>query len=57
MLNIIFGIGMIVGGASGKMVLSGTDSSGALVLVGLGMVAYGIFQIGKRQADNSSGIE
>ena len=59
MLNILYGIILIMGGASGRMVLIGTDSSGALVLAGVGLIGYGIFQVAKRQSDkdNSNGIE
>lgn len=42
--NIIFGIIFIIGGLSGKLVLIGTNSSGALAAVGAGMVLWGFFQ-------------
>ena len=56
-VNIIFGIIMIVGGASGELALIGTDSSGALVLVGVGVTAYGIYQVAKRRSDSETGIQ
>lgn len=44
MWNIILGILFIVGGLSGKMALIGTQSSGALVVVGALLLAWGLFQ-------------
>ena len=43
--NILFGIAFIVGGLSGKLALVGTNSSGALALVGVGMVFWGFIQM------------
>lgn len=43
--NVIFGIIMIVGGASGHLALRGTDSSGALVVVGFLLLGYGVWQM------------
>lgn len=45
MWNIIFGLVAIVGGASGQLVLRGTNNSTALMVVGAGLVIYGIFQV------------
>jgi hypothetical protein len=42
MWNIIIGIFMIVGGASGKLVLVGTHSSAALMVLGVGLVIWGV---------------
>lgn len=42
--NIIFGLIFIVGGASGQLALIGTGSSGALVVVGLGLLLWGGYQ-------------
>lgn len=42
--NIIFGIIFIVGGASGKLALIGTNSGGLLVLVGVGLLVWGGYQ-------------
>lgn len=51
MWNIILGIIFIIGGASGKLVLIGTDSSTALMVIGAGLCLWGIFQLVKaRQA-------
>lgn len=44
MWNIVIGIGFIVGGVTGKLALLGTDSSGALVAVGAGLLIWGIIQ-------------
>jgi uncharacterized membrane protein YfcA len=45
MRSLIFGIIMIIGGASGKLVLIGTNSSTALVVVGVVVTAIGVFQM------------
>ena len=43
--NILFGIGFMVAGLSGKMVLIGTESGGALAGVGVLMLLYGLKQV------------
>lgn len=43
--NIIWGILMIIAGASGSFVLIGTESSAALIAVGVGFVIWGIIQL------------
>lgn len=43
--NIVVGLLFIVGGASGKIALRGTNSSGALVVVGLVLIGFGIFRL------------
>ena len=43
--NILFGIVFIIGGLSEKLALIGTNSSGALALVGVGMIGWGFFQM------------
>lgn len=45
MWNIIIGLVLIIGGASGKLALRGTQSSGALVLIGVLLLRWGIFQL------------
>jgi len=45
MWNIIIGLVMIIGGATGKLALRGTSSSGALVAIGVGLLGWGIFQM------------
>ena len=45
MWNIIIGLIFVAGGLSGKIALRGTQSSGAIAVVGGLMVAYGIFQV------------
>ncbi|MBI2193003.1 MAG: hypothetical protein HYU36_13575 [Planctomycetes bacterium] len=45
MWNIIIGLIFVIGGLSGKLALVGTSSSGALAVVGAGLVVWGIFQI------------
>jgi hypothetical protein len=51
MWNVVFGAVFIIGGLSGKLALRGTQSSGALVAVGAGLVVWGIFQIVRAQKD------
>ena len=48
--NLIFGMIFIAGGLSGKLVLMGTESSGALTAVGAGLVIWGLIQM-RRSAD------
>jgi hypothetical protein len=43
--SLIVGIFMVIGGASGKLVLIGTNSSTALVIVGVVVAAFGLFQL------------
>ena len=49
MLNILFGIIFIIGGLSGGLALRGTDSGGALAVVGVLMLIWGIFQVARRR--------
>ena len=49
--NIIFGLIFVVGGASGQLALIGTNSSGALVVVGLGLLAWGGYQAMSSQGE------
>lgn len=42
--NIVIGILFVLGGASGQMALRGTDSSGALIVVGALMAIYGCYE-------------
>lgn len=49
MWNILLGIVFIVGGLSGNLVLRGTHSSVALVVVGIGLVIWGIIQKANRR--------
>jgi hypothetical protein len=44
-LNIALGIGMVLGGLSGKLALLGTGSSTALVAVGAVCAGLGVFQL------------
>jgi hypothetical protein len=48
MWNIIIGAIFILGGLSGKLVLIGTGSSAALVVVGVGLVIWGVVQVRRR---------
>lgn len=49
MWNIIIGLVMIIGGATGKLVLAGTQSSGALVVLGVGLLGWGIYSKTRNQ--------
>lgn len=49
MWNIIIGLVMIIGGATGKLALRGTSSSGALVALGVGLLAWGVFQLARNR--------
>lgn len=44
-LNIALGIGMALGGISGKLSLVGTGSSSALIAVGAVVAGLGVFQL------------
>ncbi len=50
LFNMVLGAACIAGGASGRMALFGTGSSGALVLAGVVAVGLGVFQLWRRQA-------
>jgi hypothetical protein len=51
MVKIIIGLVMIIGGLSGKLVLVGTNSGGALAVFGVVLIGWGIFNFVKaRQA-------
>jgi hypothetical protein len=49
--NILFGIAFIIGGASGSCVLRGTNSSGALIVIGVGLCIWGIIQVVRNKGD------
>jgi uncharacterized membrane protein YfcA len=58
MRSLIVGIFMVIGGASGKLVLIGTNSSTALVIVGVVVAAFGLFQmLANKQAPASESAE
>ncbi len=44
-LNIVLGIAMVVGGATGQLALLGTSSSTALVIVGAVCAGLGVYQL------------
>ena len=45
MWNIIIGLVMIIGGASGKLALRGTNSTAALIAIGVALLGWGVFQV------------
>ena len=47
--NIVFGVLMILGGLSGEFALIGTNSGGALVVVGAIVLIIGISQVSNRE--------
>ena len=44
-LNIVLGIAMVVGGATGQLALIGTRNSTALIVVGVICAALGVWQL------------
>ncbi len=44
-INIVIGVVFIAGGLSGNMSLRGTQSGGALAVVGGLLIVYGIFRL------------
>ncbi|HEY2761641.1 MAG TPA: hypothetical protein VGI75_12885 [Pirellulales bacterium] len=44
-INIVIGIGFIIGGLSGKLVMRGTSSGEALAVIGGLLILFGIFRI------------
>jgi hypothetical protein len=49
-ISIIIGIVFIIGGLSGRMVLIGTQSGGALAAFGVAMIVWGIVKIGRNRS-------
>ena len=49
MWNILIGIVFIIGGLSGNLVLRGTDSSELLIVVGVGLLLFGGYQMLRRR--------
>jgi hypothetical protein len=45
MLSIIIGLVMLIGGLSGKLALKGTESGGALAVLGGVLIAWGVFRL------------
>jgi|GEM_PF-987261 len=48
--NILIGAACIIGGATGRLALFGTHSSGALVIAGVVGVGVGVYQLWRRSA-------
>ena len=44
-LNIVLGVAMVIGGASGRLALLGTGSGTALMVVGAVCAGLGVFQL------------
>jgi hypothetical protein len=47
-LNIIFGMVFIIGGLSGKFVMKGTQSGGALAVIGVVLLGLGAYRLMNR---------
>ena len=45
MVKIIIGLVMVVGGLSGKLVLRGTSSGGALAVFGAVLIVWGVIKL------------
>jgi len=52
--NVFIGIFFIIGGLSGEFVLRGTNSSALLVVVGIGLVIWGIYKLNTGDVVTSS---
>ena len=50
MWNIVIGIVFVIGGFSGEMALRGADSSEALVVVGFGLIVWGLAQVSRQRS-------
>ncbi len=48
MVSIIIGIVFIIGGLSGTMAIRGTNSTGSLAILGVGLILWGIFKMVRR---------
>ncbi|MBL8953740.1 MAG: hypothetical protein JNK82_23395 [Myxococcaceae bacterium] len=55
LISIIIGVVMVIGGLSGKLVMRGTESGGALALVGGIVLGIGVFRIIQANKNNPSG--
>jgi uncharacterized membrane protein YfcA len=51
MWNIVLGIVFIIGGLTGKLALIGTNSPGALAVVGVLMLLYGVYQMTRKREE------
>jgi hypothetical protein len=49
MIKIIIGVVFIIGGLSGKMVLIGTNSGGALAAFGAVLIVWGVINLVRRK--------
>ncbi len=54
MWNIVIGLIMLVGGLSGQLALIGTNSSGALAVVGALMMAFGVYQVTQKSKSENA---
>jgi hypothetical protein len=55
LFSIVLGVGMVIGGLSGKLVMRGTESGGALAVVGFVVLGIGVFRIIQANKNNPSG--
>jgi predicted phage tail protein len=57
MWNIIIGAVFVVGGLSGQFCLRGTDSGGALAVIGAGLIGWGVFQMFRARRSKAPPLE
>jgi hypothetical protein len=55
LISIIIGAVMVIGALSGKLVMRGTESGGALAIVGFVVIGIGIFRIVQANNQNQGG--
>jgi hypothetical protein len=48
-INIIIGLVFLIGGLTGQMALVGTNSGGALAIVGVALILFGLFRLTRTQ--------
>jgi len=53
MSNILWGALFVIGGLSGRLVLRGTNSSKALIFVGIGLIILGLFRVLSRNKNEN----
>ncbi len=51
MWNIIIGLVFLIGGLSGQIAIRGTDSTVGAVVVGVGLIIWGIVQMVRARSD------
>ena len=57
MWNIVIGVLFVIGGLSGQFALRGTESSGALAVIGAGLIGWGVFQVFRARRSKAPPLE